>query len=180
VAVALEAARILKAVGAKPRRTIRIVLWGGEEQGLFGSRAYVRQHFGNPYDSTVGTKPAYEKLSVYFNQDYGPGQYQGIYLQGNEQARAMLAAWMAPFADFGMTVVSNQSVGSTDHVSFDEVGLPGFQFLPDRVPGGGGHSNLDFYDTIQGQDLMKNAVVMASYAYSAAMADTRVPRKTVR
>ncbi len=180
VAVALEAARILKAVGAKPRRTIRIVLWGGEEQGLFGSRAYVRQHFGNPYDSTVGTKPAYEKLSVYFNQDYGPGQYQGIYLQGNEEARAMLAAWMAPFADFGMTVVSNQSVGSTDHVSFDEVGLPGFQFLQDRVPGGGGHSNLDFYDTIQGQDLMKNAVVMASYAYSAAMADTRVPRKAVR
>jgi hypothetical protein len=180
VAVALEAARILKAVGAKPRRTIRIVLWGGEEQGLFGSRAYVRQHFGNPYDSTVGAKPAYEKLSVYFNQDYGPGQYQGIYLQGNEQARAMLAAWMAPFADFGMTVVSNQSVGSTDHVSFDEVGLPGFQFLQDRVPGGGGHSNLDFYDTIQGQDLMKNAVVMASYAYSAAMADTRVPRKTLR
>ena len=180
VAVALEAARILKAVGAKPRRTIRIVLWGGEEQGLFGSRAYVRQHFGNPYDSTVGTKPAYEKLSVYFNQDYGPGQYQGIYLQGNEEARAMLAAWMAPFADFGMTVVPNQSVGSTDHVSFDEVGLPGFQFLQDRVPGGGGHSNLDFYDTIQGQDLMKNAVVMASYAYSAAMADTRVPRKAVR
>jgi hypothetical protein len=180
VAVALEAARILKAVGAKPRRTIRVVLWGGEEQGLFGSRAYVRQHFGNPYDSTVGAKPGYEKLSVYFNQDYGPGQYQGIYLQGNEQARAMLAAWMAPFADFGMTVVSNQSVGSTDHVSFDEVGLPGFQFLQDRAPGGGGHTNLDFYDTIQRDDMMKNAVVMASYAYHAAMADTRVPRKTVR
>jgi len=180
VAVALEAMRILKVVGARPRRTIRVVLWGGEEQGLFGSRAYVNQHFGNPFDSTVGVKPGYEKLSVYFNQDYGPGQYQGIYLQGNEQARAMLTAWMAPFADFGMTVVSNQSVGSTDHVSFDEVGLPGFQFLQDRVPGGGGHTNLDFYDTVPGQDLMKNAVVMASYAYHAAMADTRVPRKSVR
>jgi Zn-dependent M28 family amino/carboxypeptidase len=92
----------------------------------------------------------------------------------------MLAAWMAPFADFGMTVVSNQSVGSTDHVSFDEVGLPGFQFLQDRVPGTGGHTNLDFYDTIQATDLMKNAVVMAAYAYHAAMADTRMPRKTVR
>ena len=177
VAVALEAARILKVLGVKPRRTIRVALWGGEEQGLFGSRAYVKQHFGNPYDSTVGAKPAYEKLSVYFNQDYGPGQYQGIYLQGNEQARAMLTAWMAPFADFGMTVVSNQSVGSTDHVSFDEVGLPGFQFLQDKVPGGGGHTNLDFYDTVPGQDLMKNAVVMAAYAYHAAMADTRVPEK---
>jgi len=180
VAVALEAARILKVLGVKPRRTIRVALWGGEEQGLFGSRAYVKQHFGNPFDSTIGTRPAYEKLSVYFNQDYGPGQYQGIYLQGNEQARAMLTAWMAPFADFGMTVVSNQSVGSTDHVSFDEVGLPGFQFLQDKVPGTGGHTNLDFYDTIQATDLMKNAVVMAAYAYHAAMADTRVPRKTVR
>ena len=149
MAVALEAARILKVLGVKPRRTIRVALWGGEEQGLFGSRAYVKQHFGNPYDPRSAPGPAYEKLSVYFNQDYGPGQYQGIYLQGNEQARAMLAAWMAPFADFGMTVVSNQSVGSTDHVSFDKVGLPGFQFLQDRMPGTGGHTNLDFYDTIQ-------------------------------
>ena len=179
VAVALEAIRILKAVGAKPRRTIRVALWGGEEQGLFGSRAYVRQHFGNPYDSTVGAKPGYEKLSVYFNQDYGPGQYQGIYLQGDEQARSMLTAWMEPFSDFGMTVVSNQSVGSTDHVSFDEVGLPGFQFLQDRAPGTGGHTNLDFFDTIQGDDMKKNAVVMASYVYHAAMADTRLPRKAI-
>ena len=162
VAVVLEAARILKAVGAKPRRTIRVALWSGEEQGLWGSRAYVRQHFGNPNDSTVGAKPGYNKLSVYFNQDYGPGQYLGIYLQGNEQARAMLTAWMQPFRDFGMTVVSNQGVGSTDHVSFDEVGLPGFQFLQDRVPGGGGHTNLDFYDTVPADDLIKNAVVMAA------------------
>jgi hypothetical protein len=137
----------------------------------------VRSHFGDPKDSTVGTKPAYDKLSVYFNQDYGAGQYLGIYLQGNEAARAMLSAWMEPFRDFGMTVVSNQSVGSTDHVSFDEVGLPGFQFLQDNIPGTGGHTNLDFYDTIQAEDLMKNAVVMASFAYSAAMAPTMVPRK---
>jgi len=176
-AVVLEAARILKAVGARPRRTIRFALWSGEEQGLWGSRAYVREHFGDPRDSTVGIKPAYEKLSVYFNQDYGAGQYLGIYLQGNEAARAMLSAWMEPFRDFGMVVVSNQSVGSTDHVSFDEVGLPGFQFLQDNIPGTGGHTNLDFYDTIQAQDLMKNATVMAAYAYNAAMAPTKVPRK---
>ncbi|MGE5092352.1 MAG: M20/M25/M40 family metallo-hydrolase [Bacillota bacterium] len=178
VAVALEAARILKAVGAKPRRTIRVALWAGEEQGLWGSRAYVRQHFGNPADSTVGRKPGYDRFYAYFNQDYGPGQYRGIYLQGNEAARTLLAAWMEPFRDMGMTVVSNQSVGSTDHVSFDEAGLPGFQFLQDRVPGTGGHTNLDFYDTIQPEDLMKNAVIMASYAYHAAMSDARMPRKS--
>ncbi len=180
VAVALEAMRILKAVGAAPRRTIRIALWSGEEQGLFGSRAYVRQHFGNPQDPAIGAKPAYEKLSVYFNQDYGAGQYRGVYLQGNEHARAMLTAWMDPFRDLGMTAVSNQSVGSTDHIAFDEVGLPGIQFLQDRTPGTGGHTNLDFYDMIQAGDLMRNAVIMASYAYHAAMADTRLPRKITK
>jgi len=180
VAVVLEAARILKVLGVKPRRTIRVALWSGEEEGLWGSRAYVRKHFGDPRDSTVGVKPAYQKLSVYFNQDYGAGQYRGIYLQGNEQARAMLAAWMQPFRDLGMTVVSNQSVGSTDHVAFDEVGLPGIQFLQDHIPGTGGHTNLDFYEAIQAEDLMKNAVIMASYVYHAAMAPTMLPRKTVR
>jgi hypothetical protein len=178
VAVVLEAARILTAVGARPRRTIRVALWSGEEQGLHGSREYVHAHFGNPNDPKIGAKPAHGKLSAYFNQDYGAGQYRGIYLQGNEQARPLLAAWMAPFADFGMTVVSNQSVGSTDHVPFDNAGLPGFQFLQDRIPGTGGHTNLDFFDTIQAEDLMKNAVVMASYAYHAANNETLVPRKT--
>jgi hypothetical protein len=177
VAVALEAMRILKAVGAKPRRTIRVALWSGEEQGLWGSRAYVRRHFGNPHDSGGTKTPAYDRLQAYFNQDYGPGQYRGIYLQGNEGARRLLAGWMAPFADMGMTAVSNQSVGSTDHIAFDEAGLPGFQFLQDRVPGGGGHTNLDFFDTIPVEDLMKNAVIMASYAYHAAMTDERIPRK---
>ncbi|MHB1095535.1 MAG: M20/M25/M40 family metallo-hydrolase [Gemmatimonadaceae bacterium] len=177
VAVALEAARILKAVGAKPRRTIRVALWNGEEQGLWGSRAYVRTHFGSPRDSLNSPKPAYEKFSAYFNQDYGAGQYRGIYLQGNESARTVLSAWMEPFRDFGMTTVSNQSVGSTDHVPFDDAGLPGFQFIQDRLPGSAGHTNLDFLETINPNDLMKNAVVMASYAWHAAMADGRVPRK---
>jgi len=180
VAVVLEAARILKAVGAKPRRTIRIALWGGEEQGLYGSRAYVLKTFGDPNDPKIGATPAYETFAAYFNQDYGAGQYRGIYLQGNEHARQMLTAWMEPFGDLGMTVVSNQSVGSTDHVPFDNAGLPGFQFLQDRIPGTGGHTNLDYLDTIQPEDLMKNAVIMASYAYHAAMSDERVPRKIRR
>jgi hypothetical protein len=165
---------------ASPRRTIRVALWAGEEQGLFGSRAYVKRHFGDPRDPAVGVTPAYEKFSAYFNQDYGAGQYRGIMLQGNEFARTRFTAWMAPFHDFGMTVVSNQSLGSTDHVAFDEVGLPGFQFLQDRIPGTGGHTNLDFLDTIQPADLMKNAVIMASFAYHAANANSRVPRKTAR
>jgi len=177
VAVVLEAARILKAVGATPRRTIRLALWSGEEQGLHGSREYVRAHFGDPDDPEVGAKPGYDKFSVYFNQDYGPGQYRGIWLQGNEHARGMFEAWMEPLHDLGMTTLSIQSVGSTDHVPFDNAGLPGFQFLQDRTGGTGGHTNLDFFDTLPLEDLMKNAVIMASFVYTAAMADERVPRK---
>jgi carboxypeptidase Q len=177
VAVMLEAVRILRAVGAVPRRTIRVALWSGEEQGLFGSRAYVRQHFGDPNDTTVGVTPDYEKFSVYFNQDYGPGLYRGIWLQRNEHVRQTFAAWMEPFRDMGVTTMSIQSVGSTDHVPFDDAGLPAFQFLQARVGGTGGHTNLDFFDTLPVEDLMKNAVIMASFVYHAAMSDTRMPRR---
>ncbi len=178
-AVALEAMRILKTLKVKPKRTIRIALWSGEEQGLYGSRAYVQKHFGDPRNPAIGIKPEYELLSAYFNQDYGAGQYRGIYLQGNEAAHTMLSAWMEPFRDLGMTMVSNQSLGSTDHVSFDDVGLPGFQFLQDRTPGTAGHTNLDYLEGIQPEDLMKNATIMASYIYHAAMATERVPRKSL-
>jgi hypothetical protein len=177
VGVVLEAARILKAIGAAPRRTIRVALWAGEEQGLHGSREYVNRHFGNPNDPEVGVKSDYDNLSAYFNQDYGPGQYRGIFLQGNEHVRRTFAAWMAPFEDLGMTAISIQSVGSTDHIPFDRAGLPGFQFIQDRVGGTGGHTNLDFFDTLPIEDLMKNAVIMASFVYHAAMADERIPRK---
>ena len=177
VAVVLEAARILKAIGAEPRRTIRVALWSGEEQGLYGSRAYVREHFGNPNDTNIGTTPEYETFSAYFNQDYGPGQYRGIWLQENEHVRQIFKAWMEPFHDMGMTTISLQGVGSTDHVPFDNIGLPAFQFLQARVGGTGGHTNLDFFDTVPIDDLMKNAVIMASFAYHAAMADERIPRK---
>jgi carboxypeptidase Q len=178
-AVALEAARILKAVGAAPRRTIRVALWGGEEQGIYGSTEYVRQHFGDPRDPKAGKKPDYDRFSVYFNQDYGAGQYRGIYLQGNEFARQMFAEWLKPLADLGFTAISIQSVGSTDHVAFDRAGLPGFQFIQDRIAGTAGHTNLDFYDTLSAEDLMKNAVIMAVFAYQAAMAEERIPRKTM-
>jgi len=178
-AVALEAARILKAVGAKPRRTIRVAFWAGEEQGLHGSREYVLKHFGDPKDPKVGAKPDYEKFSVYFNQDYGAGAFRGVNLQGNEFVRPIFAEWIKPFRDLGLTSLMIQSVGSTDHVSFDRVNLPGFQFLQDRV-GFGGHANMDFYDTLVPEDLMKNAVIMAAFAYNAAMSDARIPRKTVK
>ena len=177
VAVMLEAARILGAVGAVPRRTVRVALWSGEEQGLYGSRAYVRKHFGDPADPTVGVTPAFHKFSVYFNQDYGPGQYRGIFLQGNEHVRQTFASWMEPLADMGMRTISVQGVGSTDHVPFDAAGLPAFQFLQARVGGTGGHTNLDFFDTIPVEDLMKNAVIMATFVYQAAMSDVRIPRK---
>ncbi|MBE0713788.1 MAG: M20/M25/M40 family metallo-hydrolase [Candidatus Aminicenantes bacterium] len=179
-AVALEAARSLKAIGVRPRRTIRVALWGGEEQGIYGSQEYVRKHFGNPKEPKNPPTPDYEKFSAYFNQDYGAGQFRGIYLQGNEHARRFFAAWMEPFRDFGMTAISIQSVGSTDHVAFDAAGLPGFQFIQDRIAGTAGHTNLDFLDTLSAEDLMKNAVVEAAFAYQAAMADERMPRKLLQ
>lgn len=179
-AVALEAARILMAVGAKPRRTIRVAFWGGEEQGIFGSREYVLKHFGDPKDPKHPPTPAYEKFSAYFNQDYGAGAFRGIHLQGNEHARRLFAAWAAPLRDLGFTAISIQSPGSTDHVSFDRAGLPGFQFIQDRIPWTAGHTNLDFFDTIQAEDLMKNAVIMAVFAWHAAQADERIPRKVLK
>ena len=177
VAVVLEAARILRAIGAEPRRTIRVALWSGEEQGLYGSKAYVRKHFGDPSDTSIGTTSEYETFSAYFNQDYGPGQYRGIWLQENEHVRQTFKAWMEPFHDMGMTTISLQGVGSTDHVPFNNIGLPAFQFLQARVGGTGGHTNLDFFDTLPIDDLMKNAVIMASFVYHAAVADERIPRK---
>jgi hypothetical protein len=179
-AVALEAARILKAIGAKPRRTIRVAFWAGEEQGIFGSREYVLKHFGDPKDPKHPPTPAYEKFSAYFNQDYGAGAFRGIHLQGNEYARRLFAAWAAPLRDLGFTTISIQSPGSTDHVSFDRAGLPGFQFIQDRIPWTAGHTNLDYLDTIQAEDLMKNAVIMAVFAWHAAQADERIPRKTAK
>ncbi|MFC2096726.1 M20/M25/M40 family metallo-hydrolase [Bacteroidota bacterium] len=173
-AVMMEAMRILKAIDAKPARTIRLAFWSSEEDGIRGSGNYVKEHFGNPQTST---KPAYDKFSVYYNMDYDKGQFRGIYMQGNEFVRQIFTKWTALFNDLGMTTVSPRSVGSTDHVPFDRAGLPAFQFLQDRIGQGTGHTNLDFYENLVQEDLMKNAVIMASFIYLSATMDEKMPRK---
>jgi carboxypeptidase Q len=176
-AAMMEAMRILKAVGARPRRTIRLALWGGEEQGLLGSRAYVREHFGDP--ATMALKPEHEQLSAYFNIDNGSGRIDGIWLQGNTAARAMFEAWMEPLAELGVTTIGPRSVSGTDHLAFDAVGLPAFQFMQDRLEYNSRthHSNMDFVDRVQRDDMVQMATVAAVFAYNAAMRDAKVPRK---
>jgi len=172
--VMMEAMRILKKIGVKPRRTIRIALWSSEEDGLNGSREFVKKHFGDPQ---TGTKPAYDKFSVYFNMDNSQGQFLGINMQANEFVRPIFEQWIKPFYDLGMTTLSIRNTGSTDHIPFDRAGLPGFQFIQDRIGQGSGHTNIDFYDNLIPENLMKNAVIIASFAYHAAMRDERFPRK---
>jgi Zn-dependent M28 family amino/carboxypeptidase len=169
--------RILKTTGVRLRRTVRLALWTGEEQGLLGSRAYVKQQFGDPQSMVL--KPEHARLSAYFNMDNGGGAFRGVYLQGNEAVRPIFAAWMDPFKSLGMTTLSIRSTGSTDHVPFDEVGLPAFQFIQDPLEYGtdSHHSNMDLYDRIQPEDLMKDAVIMASYVYQTANRDDLLPRK---
>jgi hypothetical protein len=203
VSVAMEAVRILKALGVQPRRTIRIALWSGEEQGLLGSRAYVRQHFAerqptpqqqqqrdemgrmmasmNPLGPLV-TKPDHEKFSVYFNLDNGTGKIRGVYLQGNEAVRPIFRAWLAPFHDLGAATLTLQNTGGTDHLAFDGVGLPGFQFIQDPVEYDTRthHSNMDTYERLQADDMKQAAVIMAAFVYNAAMRDEKLPRKPVR
>jgi Zn-dependent M28 family amino/carboxypeptidase len=170
VAVAMEAVRILQALNLKPRRTIRVALWSGEEQGLLGSRAYVAQHFGKIEESeeesfarmigsggpaknfTRGTE--YDKLSAYYNLDNGTGKIRGVYLQGNEAVRNLFRQWLGPFRDMEATTLSISNTGGTDHLSFDAIGLPGFQFIQDQVEYDTRthHSNQDVFDRIQGDD----------------------------
>jgi len=178
-AAMMEAARILKAVGAKPRRTIRIALWGGEEQGLLGSRAYVREHYADV--DTMTLKPDHANLAAYFNSDNGTGKVRGIWLQGNLAARPIFEAWMAPLKDLGVTIIGPRSVSQTDHVSFDNAGLPGFQFLVDRLEYNSRthHSNMDTVDRVQRDDLIQQATVVAVFAYDAAMRDEKLPRKAL-
>jgi carboxypeptidase Q len=176
-AVMMEAMRILKTSGLRLRRTVRIALWTGEEQGLLGSRAYIKQRFGDP--ATMTLKPEHARLSSYFNMDNGSGAIRGVYLQGIDAVRPVFAAWMEPLRSLGMTTLSIRSTGSTDHVPFDEVGLPGFQFIQDPLEYGADshHSNMDVYDRAQAEDLMKNAVIVASFVYHSANRDDLLPRK---
>ena len=172
----LEAMRILRSIDAKPRRTIRICLWGGEEMGLYGSSGYVEQFVMNP--ATQEKKSEYSKISAYFNSDYGPGKFRGIYTQDNLMANPLFLSWMAPFTDMGFTAVSNKSVGSTDHIPFDLVGIPAFQFIQDNLEWGRhSHRTQDFADRLVLDDLRHNATIMAWFAWCAANRDEMMPRK---
>ena len=176
-AVMMEAMRILKQSGVKLRRTVRIGLWGGEEQGLIGSREYVTAHFANVADMVL--KPGHAKLAGYFNVDNGTGAIRGVYLQGNEAIAPIFEAWMKPFANLGMSTLTIRDTGGTDHQSFDRVGLPGFQFVQDRVEYSSRthHSTMDVYERIQEEDMRKNAVIVASFVYLAANREEKLPRK---
>ena len=176
--VMLEAIRILKTLNIQPRRTIRIALWGGEEQGLFGSFGYVKKHFGDPENMVL--KPAHANISAYFNLDNGSGKIRGIYTQHNEAVKDIFKAWLAPFADMGANGgVSNSNTGSTDHISFDAVGIPGFQFIQDPLEyeTRTHHSNMDTYDHLSIEDLQQAAVVVAAFVYNTAMRNDLLPRK---
>ncbi|HEV7968733.1 MAG TPA: M20/M25/M40 family metallo-hydrolase [Candidatus Acidoferrales bacterium] len=176
-AVMMEAMRILKICNLKMRRTVRLALWTGEEEGLLGSRAYVMEHFVDR--NSMERKPEDAKLSAYFNLDNGTGKIRGIYLQGNEALRPIFEKWMEPFKPEGMTTLSARGTGGTDHVSFDEVGLPGFQFIQDPIEYDTRthHTNMDVYERIQAADLKQMAVIVASFAYMTANAAQLLPRK---
>lgn len=196
--VMMEVMRILKELDVKPRRTIRIGLWTGEEQGLLGSQNYVQQHFGSrpPIDEPdmkgmptllrreageVTLKAEQAKVSAYFNVDNGSGKIRGVYLQENEAVAPIFEAWMQPFKDLGMTTLTMRNTGGTDHESFDAVGIPGFQFIQDPLDyeTRTHHSNMDVYDRLQADDLKQAAVIVASFVYHAAMRDQMLPRKPI-
>ncbi len=195
-AVVMEAARILKALGVKPRRTIRFALWSGEEQGLLGSRAYVKQHFATRPESRdpqqqelperyrddtwpLDLKPEHARLAAYFNLDNGAGRIRGIYAEENVAVKPIFAAWLTPFADLGAGAVTLRATSGTDHVPFDRVGLPGFQFIQDKMDyrTRTHHTQLDTYDHLKRQDLMQASVIMAAFLYDAAMRPEPLPRK---
>ena len=176
-AAMMEAMRILKALNLKMDRTVRIALWSGEEQGLLGSQAYVKEHFGDPKTMKITAEQA--KLAGYFNLDNGTGKIRGVYLQGNDAMRPVFAAWLAPFRDLGVSEITIRNTGGTDHLSFDAVGLPGFQFIQDPMDYGTitHHSDMDTYDHIQAGDMMQAAAVIASVVYDAATRPAMLPRK---
>jgi len=178
-AVMVEAMRILKTLNLKLDRTVRIALWSGEEQGLLGSKAYVKEHLGDP--ATMQLTDAHAKFSGYFNLDNGSGKIRGVYLQNNDAMRPIFEQWLAPFRDQGVTTISIRNTGGTDHLSFDEVGLPGFQFIQDPLAYNAvtHHSNMDTLDHVEAPDLMQAAAVIATVVYEAANRPELLPRKAL-
>jgi len=194
--VAMEVMRILNMLHVKPRRTIRVALWTGEEQGLFGSQGYARDHLGVIPRSTepdqlkifemmrkvtgpIQVKPEQEKISAYFNVDNGTGRIRGIYLQQNAAVEPIFKQWMEPLQDVGVTTITLRDTGGTDHLSFDAVGVPGFQFIQDPMDYSSRthHTNMDTYERLQAEDLAQAAMVEAIFVYNAAMRDQMLPRK---
>jgi hypothetical protein len=175
--VMLEVIRILKTLDLKLDRTVRIALWGGEEQGLLGSKAYVKEHFGDP--ETMKLTAQHAKLAGYFNVDNGSGKIRGVYLQGNDMVRPIFESWLRPFHDLGARTLSIRDTGGTDHLSFDAVGLPGFQFIQDPIEyeTRSHHSNMDAYDRVQAADLMQAAAIVAAFVYHAANRPEMLPRE---
>lgn len=176
-AVCMEAVRILQTLGLKPRRTIRIVLWGAEEKGWVGSKSYVGQHFGDV--ETMSLKPEQAKVSAYYNYDNGSGKIRGIHLQENIQLKPIFEEWIEPFEDLGMTHVVTRSTGGSDHGALDFIGIPSFQFIQDPLDYGTRihHTNMDVYDHLIPEDLMQSAVIMATFVYNTAMRDEMFSRK---
>lgn len=176
-AAMMEAVRVIQALGLKPRRTIRVALWAGEEQGLLGARAYVARHF---YENGAA-KPAHAALQVYFNLDNGTGRIRGVWGQGNLGAIALFERWGQSVKDLGFQAVSPRSVTSTDHVPFDQAGLPGFQFIQERLEyqSRTHHSNMDTYDHVQKDDLTQQGAIAAVFAWHAANSPERIPRKAM-
>jgi Zn-dependent M28 family amino/carboxypeptidase len=191
-AVVMEAVRILKAIGARPRRAIRVALWSGEEQGLLGSRAHVARHYAELRHTEVDgpswlrtpvgrpiPKPAHARLAAYFNLDNGSGRIRGIYTQGNAGVVPIFRAWLEPFHDLGADTVTQRDTGGTDHLPFDAVGLPGFQFIQDGLDYATRthHTHVDTFDHARAEDLIQASIVLASFAWHAAEREQRLPRE---
>jgi len=179
-AVMLEAVRIIQTLDLKPKRTIRIALWSGEEQGIHGSRNYVKNHFGDAESMTL--KPEHANLSAYYNIDNGTGRIRGVYLQGNQAARPMFSTWFDALSDIIETpTITIRNTGGTDHLGFDKIGLPGFQFIQDRIEYSTRthHTNMDNYDRLEMDDLKQMATVIATIVYHTAQRDEMMPREPV-
>jgi carboxypeptidase Q len=176
--VMMEALRILKSLEVAPKRTIRIALWGGEEQGYYGSKGYIEKYLANP--ETKEHKSDYDKFAAYFNMDNGSGKYRGIYLQENMMVSPVFEEWLKPFASWGASTITLKNTSGTDHVPFNSIGLPAFQFIQDEIEYGRGyHTTMDTYERLVMTDLKQNAVITAAFVYNAAMRNSKLPVKPV-